>query len=184
MTKAIITGGPGTGKTTLLDGLKCNVSHIYFIEEPATLVINSEREKEIALEGYIGKFPWNNYAEFGPLVIEQSLKLESQIPANKEISIQDRSLIDTVAYARINKCDNLLSRLYELIPQAGYDRVFICEPLESYEQTANRAETREEALNTHEKICQAYKEAHLNVNYLPPVDVEARISLVKNLLKI
>jgi len=184
MIKVIISGGPCTGKTTLIEGLRDDLSSVHFIEEPATLVIESEKEKEKLIEGYTGKFPWNNYRGFGPLVIQKSVELENPTYKNKKISIQDRSLIDTIAYARLNNCQHLIPIVHELIEQAGYNTAFICEPLNFYNQTENRAETKDGALNTHKEICRAYQESRLKVHYLPQVDLESRLSLVKNILKL
>ena len=74
MEKIVITGAPNTGKTTLLGALKYRYPDYIYIPEAAMLVIEDEYQKEKSEDDYVGTFPWNNYAGFGPKVIAKSIQ--------------------------------------------------------------------------------------------------------------
>lgn len=183
MKKLIISGGPHSGKTTLLEALKAKFENVYFVPEPATEVINSEYQKERDLKNHIGKFPWNNYPDFGRLVIEKSLELEAEIPSDTDLAVLDRSLIDTIAYAKLNACEFLLPVLEEEIAKANYQAVFFCEMVGDYQQTEHRSETHEEALATHNMLKKTYQTQALDFIDLPAVSVEERMAVFAEYLK-
>ncbi len=175
MHKVIITGGPHTGKTTLLDALKIKHPNYIYIPEPATLVIEAEYEKEKSEKDYVGTFPWNNYAEFGPKVITKSLVLEKAVESETGLIVLDRSLIDTIAYARLNDCKHLLPDLYHKIQSAGYQKAFLCDFVGSYQSNHIRTESFEEAQKTQQAIRRAYEKSGVPIINLPAVSVEERI---------
>lgn len=179
MKKIIISGGPHTGKTTLLNALRNQLAGVYFVPEPATEVITAEYLKEKSIEGYVGKFPWNNYPEFGELVTQKSLELEAQIPSDVAVAILDRSLIDTVAYAQLNDCDFMLAKLNGHIEEAAYDKVFFCDFVGRYTQTENRSESSEEAAVVHQMLKNTYLAADVDFYELGAVSVAERIKTVK-----
>lgn len=182
MQKLVITGGPHTGKTTLLDALKSKYPDYVYVAEPATLVIEAEYQREKSEDGYIGTFPWNNYKEFGPKVIAKSMDLEKGLTAKSEVAILDRSLIDTVAYARLNNCEYLLPDLYKKIEAANYRKAFFCDFVGSYQSDSVRSESFEEAQTTQESLRAAYEETGIEIIEVPSVSVEERIRIFENAL--
>ncbi len=180
MRKIPITGGPHTGKSTLLEALRSSDLEAEYVAEPATEVIREERQRELHEEGYEGKFPWNNYAAFGKLVTAKSLMLESAIPEGTELAILDRSIIDTIGYARLNRCEFLIPKLVPLIGAARYSSAIVCDFVGEYSSSYERSETQEEAQATHIQIVRAYEESGLTIIHLPPVSVEERVSIVSN----
>lgn len=182
MRKIIISGGPHTGKTTLLNKLKERHPYIHYVSESATNVIEKEKRKELEDSNYVGKFPWNNYPEFGKLVIQESLILESEIPQETKIVILDRSLIDTLAYARLENCDFLIPSVKSLIESANYDTVLFCDFVGEYSATDIRHEDEEKARKTHNYLLRAYDESDLKLVHIPSVSVEDRVGLVSKLL--
>jgi len=183
MFKVIITGGPHTGKTTLLDALKAKHPDFTYVPEPATLVIEAEHQRERSEEGYEGTFPWNNYAGFGPKVIAKSLELEKRLNSDGLI-ILDRSLIDTVAYARLNDCEHLLSELYKHIEEAQYKIAFLCDFVGSYQRSHIRSESPEEAQIIQKAIKIAYRESGIEVIDMPAMSLDERIALFENTLNL
>ena len=91
------------------------------------LVIEDEYQKEKSEDDYVGTFPWNNYAGFGPKVIAKSIQSEKELSSATGLAVLDRSLIDAVAYARIKDCKHLLPDLYDQIKTAQYRKAFFCE---------------------------------------------------------
>lgn len=175
MKKVIITGGPHTGKTTLLGMLRAKYPENTYVPEPATLVIEAEHQREKSENSYIGTFPWNNYAAFGPKVIAKSLELENDLPALSGLIILDRSLIDTIAYARLNNCEHLLPELYTHIQAAQYEKTFFCDFVGSYQSNHIRSESPEEAQLVQRELKAAYTESGMEVIDMPAIPTEERI---------
>ena len=184
MKKIIITGGPHTGKTTLILALQEKYPDFIYITEPATLVIEAEHKREESEEGYVGTFPWNNYEKFGPNVIAKSLELEKNIQSKTGLIILDRSLIDTIAYARLNNCEHLLPDLYKYIGDAKYWKAFLCDFVGSYQSNQVRSESFEEAQVTQQAIKLAYEESSISIVQMPAVSVKERIKIFEQELKV
>ncbi len=177
MRKVIITGGPNTGKTDLLYAIRKKQPEYTFVAEPATIIIEAEHEKERSRQGYVGIFPWNNYAAFGPKVIAKSLELEGNVESDSDLVVLDRSLIDTVAYARLNDCNQLLPELYEHINAANYQKAFLCDFVGKYTRNRIRTESFAEAQIIQQELQVAYKESGIDVVQMPSVSIEERIQI-------
>lgn len=178
--KIPISGGPHTGKTTLIEALKQEFPDAHFVPEPATKVI----EQELALSGqnpdYTPRVPWIDYSKFGPLVTQKSVELESEIPESTDLVFQDRSLIDTIAYCKLNNFEEFIPEVRQKIALARYAMAFFCEPVGSYVATHIRRETEDEARKTHEYLAEAYDGAGITVVHLPAVAVEERLEIIRD----
>jgi predicted ATPase len=183
MRKIIISGGPHTGKSTLLKALKDKFPEAYFVSEPAESLLTRELIKQARNQDYTPVAPWINYAKFGPAVTQESIALESKIPSNSKIVFQDRSLIDTIGYCRLNHFDKFIIEVQKLITKANYNLAFFCDPVGEYESNDIRRESFDEAKKTHEVLLKAYMESGISLIRLPPVSVRRRVQIVqKNLL--
>lgn len=87
--KYIITGAPGTGKTTLIEALGKDYS---CMPELSRQVIIEEQQK-----GGNGT-PWQDITRFAELVYEVFVQ---QLAASPEAMITDRSLVDLIAYLQV-----------------------------------------------------------------------------------
>lgn len=178
MRKVILSGGPHTGKTTLMNGLRRELTTgVHFVPEPAEILITEELEKEARQPGYNGVFPTTRYSEFVSLVIAKSVELEESIPSGTRTAILDRSLIDNIGYARLNGQEQLVPDILRLVTEAQYSTALICDFVGEYTQTAVRPESWEFAQAIHEHLLDAYYEAGIKVVHLPAVDVESRLVL-------
>lgn len=166
-TKIVITGGPGTGKTTLMSELAAIFSDAEFIEEPAAAVIRGLGSTAIV----------SRPEEFCRRCIDYLLEAESQASRESSLIIQDRSLIDTLAYARRDHCIDKLPDLQNQIAEAGYAGVMVCDIIGQYAQSDTRYEDQELAIVTHGLIIDAYKEVGLPMVVLPSVPLETRAAL-------
>ena len=124
MKKVLISGGPHAGKTTLLNTLQRVYTDAHFLPEPATEVITRELEHKQRNSNYTPKVPWLNYYDFAPLVLEETLRLEAIIPKVSKLVFQDRSLIDTIAYLRLNNISDYQDETWEYIKTANYALAF------------------------------------------------------------
>lgn len=179
MHKIPISGGPHSGKTTLLEALRVEYGDAYFVSEPAERVITRELTKQTGDIRYVPNVPWLDYSKFGPEVTNESVVLEDEIPDSADLVFQDRSLIDTIAYCRLNQFEHFIPRVERLISVARYSFALFCEPVGTYTATDVRRETAEEAQRTHNSLTEAYDNSGIRVVHLPAIQVSERLSIVR-----
>jgi predicted ATPase len=182
MYKIPISGGPGTGKTTLFKALRAEFPDAYFVPEPATEVIEHEQGLHANDDSYVPNVPWLDYTKFGPAVADKSDELEAQIPPATKLVFQDRSLIDTIGYARLNDFDSFVPEVQRRVASAHYTLALFCEPVGKYATTHVRRETSDEAVQTHAFLRDAYNESGLQVIELPAVSVVIRLAIVHEVI--
>jgi predicted ATPase len=182
MKKIVITGGPHTGKTTLLEGLRQSLPGVYFIDEPAELVIKEERKKAADSSDYEGIYPWSRYPEFAKLVMSRSVALEHAIPLNAEVVLLDRSLADNVGFARVNGCEYLVPEMMRLARIANYSAALLCDFVGEYAQTEVRFEDEERARLTHSHLLDAYEQLGIEVVNILALPIEDRLTLAREVI--
>ena len=178
MRRFILTGGPHTGKSTLLEALKIRFPDAYFIPEPATEVISRELIKQQASPDYVPIVPWRDYKLFASLVFEEATTLEQNTPHGVELIFQDRSLIDTIAYFRLNNIADLQEKTWEQANKMNYTAVFFCEPVGSYTATKIRRENSDEASAIQHHLAAVYQDSKLPLFNLPAVSVSQRVEMI------
>lgn len=180
MRKILISGGPHSGKTTLLEALGTEFEGAYFVAEPAERVITRELARQAEDPTYTPNVPWLDYSKFGPEVADESVILEADIPEDADLVFQDRSLIDTIAYCRLNNFESFIPEVERRIQPAGYSLALFCEPVGIYTATDVRRETAEEAQRTHDFLADAYDNSGVTVIHLPAVPVPDRIGIIRS----
>jgi len=171
--KYILSGGPCTGKTSLLN--KLAEKGYITLPESARLILEEEQAKEE------GIFPWNNQPVFQLKMIERQLVAETEIQYNEGIAFLDRSIIDAIGYYRFYGLD-VPEHVPGLIEQAGYKKVFFLEQLGTYANDVQRKESAEEARVVHNHLHNAYKESICPVIDVPDIGLDARVDFIlKNL---
>ncbi|MDO8511099.1 MAG: AAA family ATPase [Nanoarchaeota archaeon] len=168
MEKYILTGGPGTGKTTLLSHL--SMKGFTTLPEVARQIIAEEQEKET------GILPWTNLALFQELVVKRQVEQEKKIIGNQKIFL-DRSLADPLAFAEVGKIE-IGPYLYDLIEQADYTRVFYLEQLPFYAQDSERKEDVGLARKIHEQLYSVYDRLGFDIVTVPAIGIEERLELI------
>ena len=165
--KIVITGGPHTGKTTLFEGLRDTLPDAAFVEEPATQILQEGDAEELLAHPSL----------FCVRCIDRSLSSEALAMRKSNLLILDRSLIDTVAYARRDDCEELLPSLQHQVEQARYTGALICDFVGAYAQSDIRYEGPKEAAATHELIIAAYHESGIPTIEIPALPLDERITL-------
>lgn len=178
MQKFIIGGGPHTGKTTLLEALRTQMpDDTHFIGEPANFIIRDELAKQEADPTYTALLPKHDYARFLKRVIAKSLELEGNIPTNTTITLQDRSLIDNVGYARYHEREDLIPSILPHVKAAGYTAILLCDFVGTYDQTKFRMGDEAYAHQMHDLLSVAYEQSGVPVINLPAVTTSRRVGI-------
>lgn len=167
----VITGGPGSGKTTLIEALKKRGYSC--VEEAGRLIIRNQ------LEVGGDALPWENVERFKELMLEHAVQTYEGAKKCSGIVFFDRGVIDLVAYARLTKT-NVSKALDHAIRKIEYNKkVFLAPPWEEiYETDSERKQSFQEAVATYQNIVKAYMEYDYALIDLPKVNVERRIEFI------
>lgn len=175
MKKIVISGGPHTGKTSLINALNERFPEYSYTPEPASTVL-----EEYALqEGNYWRDIFDSPLRFCTACMWKSLQLEKAINHESEMSFQDRSLVDTIAYSRRDNCPDLVPIVKSLAKNALYDMVLFCEPVG---EMSDRIESDYEAQITHKLLREAYEEMEIPIVSIPAISLDQRIELVKSMV--
>lgn len=180
MRKIAISGGPHSGKTTLLGSLQSKMPQYEYVPEPATVVLSetkgtdsdSEKHRREILESPL---------LFCTLCMKQSILSEARINQDVSLAFFDRSLVDTIAYSRRDRCDELVPVVRLLAERAIYQVVLFCEPVG---KIRDRIENTAKAKYTHNLLREAYEEMGIDIISLPAISTEERIKIIKSNLDI
>ena len=173
--KIVLIGGPGTGKTTLINALKSDGYHC--MEEISRQVTIDAQEKgidQLFLED--------------PLIFSQQLLLGRQNQfkiaesLKQDLVFFDRGLPDVIAYL-----DYLGSSYPEtfkkVCSQYKYDCVFILKPWKAiYKQDNERYETFNQAIEIHNYLVESYTKFGYTIIDTPFGTVQERIDFIVNYL--
>ena len=171
----VITGGPCSGKTEVVNELKRR--GYYVVREVALYLI----EKEAKNKGNI--FPWTNIKKFMDRVYKLQVIWEKKIPKTKNTAILDRSLIDCVAYYDNN---GIITprELEKAIHKVNYDKIFFLEmlPKKYWNKTKGgkpRGQTYEQGQKLHKKIKEVYKKYKQDILQISFMSIRQRTDIIE-----
>lgn len=176
----IITGGPGVGKTTLINRL--NQHGFQIIQEDARRIIKNQMETNN--DG----LPWKNKELYAELMLEASIKSYNDTiieEKSNDITFFDRGIIDTICYMKLEDIP-ISEQIINLTKNYSYNKnVFILPPWkEIYETDNERKQDWKEAKFTYQKMYETYTEFGYNLIDLPKLEIEERVNfIIENLDK-
>jgi predicted ATPase len=169
----VVTGGPGFGKTTLLNLLSERGFPVG--DEKARELLVSKGE----LEAPDSSFPKN----FEKLVAEERISFLQSVSPNT-IAFSDRGLPDQVAYSRYKGKEPSGFIIEASLSNRYAPTVFITPPWEEiYVRDEVRRESFEDACNLHNLILKAYLELEYELIDLPLLGPEKRAEFILSFLE-
>ena len=171
MKRILLTGAPGTGKTTVIEAL---INHHYYClpEISRSIILEGQQEgvdqlflsdpdlfNNRILEGRIGQFKSCN-------------------TSNHDFVFFDRGLPDIMAYNNyINEAHD--EKLVQALTDYRYDEVFVFPPWQKiYQQDNERYETFNEATAIHHNIKTTLNELKYQFHLIPLDTIAARLHFI------
>ncbi len=170
----IISGGPGFGKTSIINELSC--LGYKTSDEYARKIIQEQEE----INGDM--LPWKDIKAFQQEVLKRRISFYESVRDN-EIAFADRGIPDQLAFARFRGFSPKI--LLDNVTKYQYaDSVFIANPWkEIYIQDQVRKETFEEAVKMHEVFCKVYEELGYQLVKLPQTSITERVNYIINFIE-
>ncbi len=170
--RIIITGGGGSGKTTLINEL-AHQGYTVFPEVSRELIAEQQ-----AANGEV--LPWLNMAAFGAACLE---RMEAQLAAcGLGLTFFDRGIPDLYAYFSCNGI--AVPNYFERHAKAYASKVFICPPwIDIFENDMQRPESFAYTNCIYEALKQSYQSFGYTLIEVPKTPVRERVAFVLDSLK-
>jgi predicted ATPase len=174
MQRVVITGAPGTGKTTLLNLLKTQGYAIH--KEMARALIKEQQELGSKI------VPWQNHNLFGQELFKRQVAQYHQAKP-KIINFYDRGIPDNLGYLRRDGLQNkALEEKAKEYPY--YKKVFFTPPWKNiYAQDQERWEDFNLMLEIHEALQEIYQFYNYQLIEVPRTNPQERLKFVIHHIK-
>jgi len=176
MKRILLTGGPGTGKTTVLQHLKKR-GHTCFDEVSRAIILEAQQRgiKQLFL---------THPDEFNEKLLAGRIQQHQDCEThNADFIFLDRGLPDIIAY---NNYINVSSsdELKNAIEKHLYDFVFVFPPWKAiYKKDNERYETYEEAVKIYENLKKTYSDLNYEVLEVPVDTLNERVNYILNIVE-
>lgn len=168
MRRVVITGGPATGKTSLIQALN-KIGNQTF-PEVARQIIKEQLEIKSKL------VPWDDVSGFSKLVLEEQLNHFNS--ATNKLNFYDRGIPDLIGYLNHGN-QPIFDKLNDYSTSHQYNTVFILPPWEEIYETDNeRRESFEDAVLIYEALKSAYSNAGYDFIIVPKLKMEERLKFI------
>jgi len=169
--RVVITGGPGTGKSSIIESLK-KMNFNVFNESSREV---TKKYKNNDSEQYF----LSNPIDFSNILMDKRKKqFEEGSKSKNDYFFYDRGIPDILAYLNFKKIEYKSSMMKEIL-KFNYDTIFIAEPWKAiYTNDSERYETYDELLEIDFHIKKIYKQLGYNIIILPKKSVKDRVTFI------
>ena len=175
--KIVITGGPGTGKSTLINEL-IKRGHICLEEISRQVILNAKKQG-------IDQLFLTNPLLFSELLLKgriQQFEAATSLPS--ETIFFDRGIPDVVAYMDFIG-DTYPKYFTDACEKSVYNTVFILKPWETiYTSDNERYESFDQALQIHDHLLNTYQKYNYNLIDVPFDTVKNRTDYILKVLNL
>ncbi|WP_413285448.1 AAA family ATPase [Vibrio sp. MA40-2] len=169
MKLVVITGGPGAGKTSIIESLSQR-GYCTF-EESSRHLIEQQSQR---IDGIL---PWTNLEKFAELCLDMMLQQKKLSEARSDICFFDRAIPDICAYLQLGKLEIAPSFVEASV--GYYEKVFFCAPNSTiYSQDEVRPHPFSEALEVHQLLLDCYHGFGYQPIEVPWGTVEERVDFI------
>lgn len=165
----IITGGPGSGKTSLITRLKYLGYNV--VDEVASAFIKRGKKA-----GKTAEQTRSDESKFQEEVLEEKVKIEDATSAN-EITFFDTAIPDSIPYHIINNL-RLSEKILEASQKRRYRGIFLLDQLPFFEKNGVRIEDEKIAGEISRLIYKEYCKLGYVVVRVPVLPLEERVKFV------
>jgi len=167
----VITGGPGSGKTSLIEALAAK--GIHQMPEAGRAII----QDQVDIGGTA--LPWDDHEAFAMLMLAWEMRSYREAMRAPGPIIFDRGIPDVIGYLRLCGLPVPATALRAAEQRRYACRVFIAPPWpEIFEQDAERKQTLPEAEATFHAMADAYSSLDYELVTLPLASVNERVRFV------
>lgn len=173
--KYIITGGPGSGKSTLVGGLQ-ERGYSCSAEVSRRMIVEEVAQNSNCL-------PWLDVSCFSSKVLEEMIREWNRTSA-VQLTFFDRGIPDIIAYLKLANIE-IEARYIDALQYCPYhQQVFILPPWkEIYVNDPERWQSYEEAVSIYHAIKETYIAYGFELIEIPGLPLEERIDFVLSFIK-
>ena len=167
----VITGGPGMGKTSLIQELA--QAGYYCVAESGRKIIQTQ------LETGGDQLPWANRSAYAMEMFRMAVADYERASKNGALSFFDRGIPDVIGYLRL--CELSIPEAYWTAAQTlrYHKQVFITPPWpEIYLNDKERKQSLEEAEATFDVMMDVYQELDYSLIEIPKLSIKERVRFI------
>ena len=176
--KIVITGGPSTGKTSLIDEMQ-NAGYFCYPEVIRQMTLDAKKK------GALTNYETNpiasviNPLDFNTKILKARLKdYQESLKQNEALVFFDRGMPDVLAYMEFY-AQPLPKVFTTIVKEHRYDQIFLLPMWQDiFVQDGERFESYEDALRINQCLLHTYQQLDYNVVELPKASVADRIQFI------